>query len=59
MLNRIQKKPLLVYFNNYPAPYVIDRLNALVESNKVDVEAWFLYDKSNKNGWIDGKNICL
>ena len=55
MLNRIQKKPLLVYFNNYPAPYVIDRLNALVESNKVDVEAWFLYDKSNKNGWIDGK----
>ena len=53
-MSKIQKKPLLVYFNNYPAPYVVDRLNALVESNEVNVEAWFLYDKSERNGWIDG-----
>ena len=49
-----KKKPLLVYFNNYPAPYVIERLNALVENEYIDVEAWFLNRNSNKMGWIDG-----
>jgi len=54
MKNFKNRKPLLVYFNNYPAPYVIDRLNELVKTGKIDVEAWFLSSKSIKMGWIDG-----
>lgn len=34
-------RPLVVYWNNIPSPYVVERFNALVDRDKFDFEAWF------------------
>ena len=31
----------VVYWNNIPAPYMVDRFNAVVRRGNLDLEAWF------------------
>ena len=34
-------RPFVVYWNNLPAPYMVDRFNALADRGNVEFEAWF------------------
>jgi len=34
-------KPFVVYWNNIPSPYMVDRFNALVDRKALEFEAWF------------------
>jgi len=34
-------KPFVVYWNNLPTPYMVERFNALADRSSVDFEAWF------------------
>ena len=34
-------KPYVVYWNNIPAPYMVERFNALADRGDLDFEAWF------------------
>ncbi len=34
-------RPFVVYWNNIPSPYMVERFNALADSGNVDFEAWF------------------
>ena len=34
-------KPLVVYWNNIPAPYMVERFNAVADRGNLDFEAWF------------------
>ena len=36
-----REKPFVVYWNNMPAPYMVERFNALANRNNLDFEAWF------------------
>ena len=35
------KNPRVVYWNNIPAPYMVERFNALADREHLDFEAWF------------------
>ena len=37
----ICNRPRIVYWNNIPSPYMVDRFNALADRNSFDFEAWF------------------
>lgn len=37
----MSQKPLVVYWNNIPAPYMVDRFNALADRGMFEFEAWF------------------
>jgi len=38
----MKSRPIrVVYWNNIPAPYMVDRFNALVRRGNIDLEAWF------------------
>ena len=37
----ISTRPNIVYWNNIPAPYMVERFNALADRNSFDFEAWF------------------
>ena len=34
-------KPFIVYWNNIPAPYMVERFNALADLDNIEFEAWF------------------
>jgi glycosyltransferase involved in cell wall biosynthesis len=34
-------RPKVVYWNNIPSPYMVERLNAVADRNNIDLEAWF------------------
>lgn len=34
-------RPFIVYWNNIPAPYMVERFNALADRGGLDFEAWF------------------
>ena len=35
------RRPYVVYWNNIPAPYMVERFNALHDRRAVDLEVWF------------------
>lgn len=35
------RRPRVVYWNNIPAPYMVDRFNAVADRGKIDIVAWF------------------
>lgn len=39
--SRAGPKPYVVYWNNIPSPYMVERFNALADSGRLDFEAWF------------------
>lgn len=34
-------RPRVIYWNNIPAPYMIERFNAIAERGNIELEAWF------------------
>jgi glycosyltransferase involved in cell wall biosynthesis len=34
-------RPRVIYWNNIPAPYMVERFNAVIQRGNVDLEAWF------------------
>jgi len=44
-------KPRVVYWNNMPAPYMVERLNAVAERGLVDLEVWFNQRKGSGRSW--------
>ena len=37
----VKKRPHVVYWNNIPAPYMVERFNALADRDAFEFEAWF------------------
>jgi glycosyltransferase involved in cell wall biosynthesis len=44
-------KPRVVYWNNIPAPYMVERFNALADRGNVDLEAWFSTRTESDRSW--------
>ena len=44
-------KPRVVYWNNIPAPYMVERFNALAERGNLDFEAWFNERREPDRSW--------
>jgi glycosyltransferase involved in cell wall biosynthesis len=44
-------KPRVVYWNNIPAPYMVERFNAVVERGNVDLEVWFSTRTETDRSW--------
>ena len=45
------KKPRVVYWNNMPAPYIVERFNALVDRGNFYFEAWFNERRQADRSW--------
>ena len=45
------KRPRVVYWNNLPAPYMVERFNAVAASGKLDFEAWFSARSNRERSW--------
>lgn len=41
MKKNIPQKPYVVYWNNIPSPYMVERFNALADRKSFEFEAWF------------------
>jgi glycosyltransferase involved in cell wall biosynthesis len=44
-------RPRVAYWNNIPAPYVVDRFNAVARRAHVDLEAWFSFRTERGRSW--------
>jgi len=44
-------KPYVVYWNNVPAPYMVERFNAIADRGNFDFEAWFNDRDCFTNDW--------
>jgi glycosyltransferase involved in cell wall biosynthesis len=44
-------KPRVVYWNNIPAPYMVDRFNALSRRGRLEFEAWFSARREPDRSW--------
>ena len=43
-------KPKVVYWNNIPTPYMIERFNALIDRGNLDFQAWFTdYNEADRS----------
>lgn len=45
-------KPFVVYWNNIPAPYMVERFNALADRDNLDFIAWFNDRIESDRSWI-------
>ena len=45
-------RPRVVYWNNQPSPYLVDRLDRLAERGSVDIEAWFNVRAEPDRSWL-------
>jgi glycosyltransferase involved in cell wall biosynthesis len=52
-------RPKVVYWNNQPAPYVVDRLNAVMRLGTIDLEAWFDTVRLEDRQWDVDKSEWL
>jgi glycosyltransferase involved in cell wall biosynthesis len=43
--------PSVVYWNNIPAPYMVERFNAVAERGNVDLEVWFSTRTESDRSW--------
>ncbi len=44
-------RPRVAYWQNIPAPYVVDRFNALARRGNVELDAWFSYRTESDRSW--------
>src|SRR3712207_561197 len=44
-------KPRVIYWNNIPAPYMVERFNAVAERGNVDLEVWFSTRTESDRSW--------
>tara|TARA_R100001143_G_C3360377_1_gene135035 strand:- start:8860 stop:10014 length:1155 start_codon:yes stop_codon:yes gene_type:complete len=40
-MNGETRRPFVVYWNNIPTPYMVERFNAVADQGSIDFEAWF------------------
>jgi glycosyltransferase involved in cell wall biosynthesis len=45
-------KPRVVYWNNIPAPYMVERFNAVARNGNLALEAWFSARTERDRSWI-------
>lgn len=45
-------RPFVVYWNNIPSPYMVERFNALADRGNVDFEAWFNDRTEPDRSWV-------
>jgi len=48
----VAHKPFVVYWNNIPSPYMVDRFNALADRGSFEFEAWFNERNAPDRSWI-------
>ncbi|MDA8218110.1 MAG: glycosyltransferase family 4 protein [Dehalococcoidales bacterium] len=48
---RARMRPRVVYWNNIPAPYMVERFNAVVRRGNIDLEAWFGARRDRDRSW--------
>lgn len=46
-----ERKSKVVYWNNMPTPYIVDRFNALARRDRIDFEAWFSQRREPDRSW--------
>ena len=51
-----RERPYVVYWNNLPAPYMIERFNALADRGNLDFEAWFSGRDDSRRSWTIDEN---
>ena len=44
-------RPKVIYQNNQPTSYLVDRLNVVVANGNTDVEAWFETERESDRSW--------
>jgi glycosyltransferase involved in cell wall biosynthesis len=42
----------VVYWNNIPAPYMVERFNALVSRGNIELEVWFSTRRESDRAWV-------
>jgi glycosyltransferase involved in cell wall biosynthesis len=47
----VTRRPRVVYWNNMPSPYVVGRLNSVVERGSLDISAWFSTRREADRSW--------
>ncbi|WP_319405214.1 glycosyltransferase family 4 protein [uncultured Desulfosarcina sp.] len=56
----MSRKPFVVYWNNIPAPYMVERFNLLADRANINFEAWFNDRSQYDRSWIvDESNWCF
>jgi glycosyltransferase involved in cell wall biosynthesis len=45
-------KPRVVYWNNIPAPYMVERFNAVANRGNLDLEVWFSTRTESDRSWL-------
>jgi glycosyltransferase involved in cell wall biosynthesis len=45
-------KPFVVYWNNIPAPYMVERFNAVIDRGNLNFEAWFNDRIEQDRSWM-------
>jgi glycosyltransferase involved in cell wall biosynthesis len=45
-------RPLVIYWNSQPSPYVVARFNAVIENGNVDLRAWFDKERDSDRSWL-------
>jgi glycosyltransferase involved in cell wall biosynthesis len=45
-------KPRVAYWNNLPAPYMVDRFSAVASRRVIDLEVWFSELESPERSWL-------
>ena len=50
-MRRARRRPYVVYWNNIPSPYMVERFNAFVDEDGYDFEAWFNERTDASRSW--------
>jgi glycosyltransferase involved in cell wall biosynthesis len=46
-----RRKPRVVYWNNVPTPYMVERFNAVMARDNLDFQAWFTFPGRSFRSW--------
>jgi glycosyltransferase involved in cell wall biosynthesis len=47
-----RERPKVIYWNNIPAPYMVERFNAVADRGIIDLEAWFSKRTEADRSWM-------
>jgi glycosyltransferase involved in cell wall biosynthesis len=51
MTTKTRERPRVIYWNNIPAPYMVERFNAVADRGVVDLEVWFSRRSEADRSW--------
>src|SRR5512133_1390879 len=46
-----KRRPRVVYWNNIPSPYMVDRFAAVARRGNIDLEVWFTEEREPGRSW--------